>query len=144
MNYQQREIPMPRSKALLTQEQFDAAIRQGGVMKDHNIELARQILVLGVPNNAAAKAADVLPSQASTIVKRVLQYHQTALTLKKTAAQFMAEKPPREQVIEALRPELLKLHKAKYTVEQLIEFLAANDVHANRKEVLAIIEGSNP
>jgi hypothetical protein len=131
-----------RSKQLLTPEQFEAAVAKGGTMQEHTIRLARRMLVDGIPTSTAAQEADVKPPQASTLKRRILELHLAAQAVKVSAEQFMLQQPPRNVRLAALRPELVKLQRAGYTLAQLVEFLAVNDIEATSEEITAILAES--
>lgn len=137
-------MPKP-PRTLLTPEQFERAVREGQTLAEHSVKLARAMLVDGVPTGQAAEAAGVSPAQASQTKSRVLKWHLAAQNRKLSAEDFMAAKPLREAVMEALRPEVLKLQRAGYPLVALVEYLAANDVNATPEEVQMLIEkGGNP
>jgi hypothetical protein len=124
-----------RNATLLTPEQFERALKGNRELAPHVRQMAYAMLVEGVPTGRAAAAAGVKDEQASTTKRRVLNWHMAAEHRKVSAEDFMAAKPLREALLDALRPDLVKLQRAGYPASAMVEFLAQNDVQATPEEV---------
>src|SRR5690606_8899559 len=61
---------------------------------------------------------------------------------KTSAAEFMQNHPPRKNVsiLEPLRAEIIELKNAGYSVPQIIEFLAINDISVSKTALISFLK----
>ncbi|ETF00560.1 hypothetical protein W822_22565 [Advenella kashmirensis W13003] len=62
--------------------------------------------------------------------------------VKTSAAEFMQNHPPRKNVsiLEPLRAEIIKLKNAGYSVPQILEFLAINDISVSKTALISFLK----
>ena len=62
--------------------------------------------------------------------------------VKTSAAEFMQNHPPRKNVsiLEPLRAEIIELKNAGYSVPQIIEFLAINDISVSKTALISFLK----
>ena len=61
---------------------------------------------------------------------------------KTSAAEFMKNHPPRKNVsiLEPLRADIIELKNAGYSMPQIIEFLAANDIRVSKTALISFLK----
>src|SRR5690606_12792670 len=62
--------------------------------------------------------------------------------VKTSVAEFMQNHPPRKNVsiLEPLRAEIIELKNAGYSVPQIIEFLAINDISVSKTALISFLK----
>lgn len=62
--------------------------------------------------------------------------------LKISASEFMQNHPPRKNVsiLEPLRVEIIELKNAGYSIPQIIEFLAINDIRVSKTALISFLD----
>ncbi|NOV32718.1 hypothetical protein [Methylomonas sp. ZR1] len=106
---------------------------------DRSLGVAKALIIDGVPLSEAAAMHDMSPQQANVIRTRFVEKAD-----KVRLQSFMArEKPKLPKIeLELFKPEIQTLHEKGYTVEQIITFLAENNVTASATTIRNFLKGN--
>ena len=106
---------------------------------DRSLGVAKALIIDGVPLSEAAAMHDMSPQQANVIRTRFVEKAD-----KVRLQSFMdREKPKLPKIeLELFKPEIQTLHKKGYTVEQIITFLAENNVTASTTTIRNFLKGN--
>lgn len=108
-------------------ELFERVSLQLRRWSDRSLGVAKALIVDGLPLSEAASKHDMSPQQANVIRTRFIEKAD-----KVRLQSFMEREKPKLQKLEfeTFKPEIQTLHDKGYTVEQIITFLAENNVIA--------------
>ncbi len=106
---------------------------------DRSLGVAKALIIDGVPLSEAAAMHDMSPQQANVIRTRFVEKAD-----KVRLQSFMdREKPKLPKIeLELFKPEIQTLHEKGYTVEQIITFLAENNVTASATTIRNFLKGN--
>jgi hypothetical protein len=106
---------------------------------DRSLGVAKALIIDGVPLSEAAAMHDMSPQQANVIRTRFIEKAD-----KVRLQSFMdREKPKLPKIeLELFKPEIQTLHEKGYTVEQIITFLAENNVTASTTTIRNFLKGN--
>ncbi|MEQ1528362.1 MAG: hypothetical protein ACXW00_00225 [Methylobacter sp.] len=106
---------------------------------DRSLGVAKALIIDGVPLSEAAAMHDMSPQQANVIRTRFVEKAD-----KVRLQSFMdREKPKLPKIeLELFKPEIQTLHEKGYTVEQIITFLAENNVTASTTTIRNFLKGN--
>jgi hypothetical protein len=106
---------------------------------DRSLGVAKALIMDGVPLSEAAAKHDMSPQQANVIRTRFVEKAD-----KVRLQSFMdREKPKLPKIeLESFKPEIQTLHEKGYTVEQIITFLAENNVTASATTIRNFLKGN--
>ncbi len=110
---------------------------------DRAIGVARALLVEDMAISKAAEEFHMTMQQAGVHRSRLLKIVQ-ALDVKKISADdfMLQERPAQINHLEPFKNELAKLKRNKYSMEQILDYLAKNGVSAKEQEVVNFLKGS--
>jgi hypothetical protein len=108
-------------------ELFERVSLQLRRWSDRSLGVAKALIVDGLPLSEAASKHDMSPQQANVIRTRFIEKAD-----KVRLQSFMEREKPKlpKLEFETFKPEIQTLHDKGYTVEQIITFLAENNVIA--------------
>lgn len=108
-------------------ELFERVSLQLRRWSDRSLGVAKALIVDGLPLSEAASKHDMSPQQANVIRTRFIEKAD-----KVRLQSFMEREKPKlpKLEFETFKPEIQTLHDKGYTVEQIIIFLAENNVIA--------------
>jgi hypothetical protein len=118
----------------LSARQFDAATR-GSRFSDAALMAGRAVLVEGRAPTEVARECGLTRQRVHAIAKSVFERHETAGAVKVTAAEFMASRPRREDVLAPFVRELRRLATSGRGTDEMKAYLLANDVKATTAEI---------
>jgi hypothetical protein len=120
-------------------ELFDRVSSQLRRWSDRSLSVAKSIIIDGLSLSEAASKHDMSPQQANVIRTRFVEKAD-----KVRLESFMErEKPKRPNVeLDAFKPEILILDEKGYTVEQIVSFLAENNVIATATTIRNFLKGN--
>jgi len=106
---------------------------------DRSLGVAKALIIDVVPLSEAAAMHDMSPQQANVIRTRFVEKAD-----KVRLQSFMdREKPKLPKIeLELFKPEIQTLHEKGYTVEQIITFLAENNVTASATTIRNFLKGN--
>ncbi len=106
---------------------------------DRSLGVAKALIIDGLPLSEAAAMHDMSPQQANVIRTRFVEKAD-----KVRLQSFMdREKPKLPKIeLELFKPEIQTLHEKGYTVEQIITFLAENNVTASATTIRNFLKGN--
>jgi hypothetical protein len=106
---------------------------------DRNLRAARAVLVDGRTPHEAAGATDMSEQQASVVKRRFMKRVLAGRAMKVSPDAYLASRPVAAASLTLLRAALLELRRHGLSDEQLIDYLAQNDVKATVAELRAEI-----
>jgi hypothetical protein len=122
----------------LTRAQFDRAVADSR-LEAGSLAAGRAVLVEGRSAPEVAREAGLTRQRVHAIKARILKLHEAASVVKVTAAQYMASRPRREEVLAAFAGELRRLVARGRGVDEMRQYLLANDVKATAAEIEAML-----
>jgi len=120
-------------------ELFERVSLQLRRWSDRSLGVAKALIIDGVPLSEAASMHDMSPQQANVIRTRFVEKaDKVRLQL------FMEREKPKlpKMELEMFKPEIQTLHEKGYTVEQIISFLAENNVTASITTIRNFLKGN--
>jgi len=113
-------------------ELFERVSLQLRRWSDRSLGVAKALIVDGLPLSEAASKHDMSPQQANVIRTRFIEKAD-----KVRLQSFMEREKPKllKLEFETFKPEIQTLHDKGYTVEQIITFLAENNVIATASTI---------
>jgi hypothetical protein len=122
----------------LSARQFDVATR-GSRLGESALTAGRAVLVDGRAPIDVARELGLTRQRVHAIARRVFDLHQAAGVVKVTAAEFMASRPRREDVLAPFVRELRRLACSGRGIEEMKAYLLANDVKSTSAEIEQVL-----
>ncbi len=135
---------MTDSAAPLTADVFDRVAKSLPNWSPKSLSVVRELLVDGVRISTVAANNTVSVQHAGVLRTRFLAKVKLSEIKKVSVTDFMlSERPQAEAELDPFRAELLKLYKKKYSLQQMLQYLASNGIKTSEQTLTSFLQEAN-